>query len=102
MQVFICLARRHPPPGSAIQKSVLDQIRLIYFLDRACIIPDCGCQGIQADGPPVKFPDDREKQPAVCLIKTEAVHLQQIQCHLCHLPGDLSVVLYHGKIAHPL
>lgn len=50
----------------------------------------------------VKLVDNCQDNVPVVLIQSHLIYLKQIQCKRRHLIGNLPVILYLGKITHPL
>src|SRR5262249_16602169 len=69
----------HSAPWSAIQKSYLDQKRLIAFSRRALLSSQRRGQRPNPARPAVVFLDDRQQQPPVNLVEAVLVHLKHLQ-----------------------
>src|SRR5690606_20636876 len=71
--------RRHPSAGGALQKSDLDQVRLVHVFDRPAFFADGGGDRVEPDRSAAEMPDDRRQQLVVDGIKAEGVHLKALE-----------------------
>jgi len=76
--------RRHAGHGRCAQKSLLDEEWLGHVFQRATLLAERGRQAVDADRSAVETLDDRRQQFAIQGVKTQAVHLEQIQRGVRH------------------
>src|SRR5581483_7159816 len=78
-EVLVGELRDHAAPRRAIQKSNLDQERLVDFLDRVRLLRQGRGQCVHADWPSLVFLNDGEQQFAINFVEAVAVHLKHLQ-----------------------
>src|SRR5947207_463953 len=92
--------------GDAALRCALDiafhnQIRLVYFLNRAGFFAYCDRQRIQTNGTAVEFVDQCFDDALVPLIEPVAIDLQHGEGAICEFRGDFSFGFHLHVIAHP-
>src|ERR1017187_3770722 len=61
------------PAGCPLEKSGLDEVRLVEVLEGSAVLPDRGRDRSDADGSAAKFLDDRRQDAAVHLVEAVLV-----------------------------
>ncbi len=70
---------RDPPARRAVDKTKLQQVRLVNIHDRIGFLADRGGDGFQADRPALEFLDDGAQHAAVDVVQAERIDVQQIE-----------------------
>ena len=91
-----------PPAGSTFDKAFLDQIRLVYILDGACILSYAYCYGVKTYRPASIMIYHRLKYVPVNRIKSHLVDLEDIKCLVSNFSRDISVKPYLRKVSDSL
>src|SRR5215211_3165267 len=76
----------HAAARGAFDEALLEQVRLVYVLDRVLLLVDRGGEGREADRAAGELGRDRGEDRAVVTIEAGAVDLQEAQ----GIPGDLA------------
>ena len=92
---------RHSPARCPLDKSCLDQKRLINVFDGILFFADGSGQGLDPDGSAGKFVDQREQQHRIHFVEPEPVHFEHEQGFVGQPPGDRAVAFDLGVVAHP-
>src|SRR3982751_2624420 len=95
----ICLRRGNTPARRTLQKSVLDEERLVDFLERARILADRGGDGADADRPAVELLDDGLEDARVHVVESELIDLEELQRVGGDFAIDYSARAYLGEVA---
>ena len=75
-QLTIRIWHRDAPLRCALDVTFHDQVRFVYFFERARFFPDRDCERIQTDRTAIKFVDERFDDALVPLIETVAIDLE--------------------------
>src|SRR4051812_39805204 len=95
----ICLRRGNTPARGTLQKSVLDEERLVDFLERSRILADRRGDGTDAHRPAVELLDDGLEDPRVHVVEPELIDLEQLQRVGGDFAIDRSARPYLGEVA---
>src|SRR5205809_6246724 len=71
--------RGHPSSRSSIEKSDLNQKRLVDFFDRIRLFSKCGRQRVHPYRPALVFLDDRQQQFPIYLVEAVAINFEHLQ-----------------------
>src|SRR5215213_605036 len=88
--------------GSSLEKTELDEIRLVDIHDRIGFFTDCRCQRLDTDRSATEFFDNRTKNSAVNVVESEVVDIEHRQRISGNLIGDIPLAPNLCKIARPL
>ena len=78
-EVVVGQRRCHAPPGRAIEKSYLNQERLVDIFDGVFFFADRRGDAVDADRPAAELVDDRPQQLPIDLVESMLVDLEQLQ-----------------------
>lgn len=70
---------------SSFKQAELDKIRLIDLLNRSLFFGECGCDGVEADGPAAKFLDHGLQDVPVGTVQTKVINAKHLQSLLHNL-----------------
>ena len=84
--------RRHAPARSAVQKTDLDEKRLVDLLQCVLLFGQGGGQGVEAHRPAVVLLNDCAQQATIKLVEAVRVHFQHL-----HQAWDRGVVESQAK-----
>src|SRR6185369_11467941 len=99
--MFICELRRDPPPRSPVQKSNLNQERLVNFLDRIRFFCQRRGQRVHPNRPSLVFLNNRQQELAVNFVKSVFVDFEHLQRGLRRGQINLSCASHLGVVPHP-
>src|SRR4051794_36471423 len=88
----ICLCGGDATAGCALEESVLDEERLVDFLERARILADSSGDSAHSDRSAVELLDDGLEDARVHVVEPELIDLEKLQC----IGGDFSIDLPAG------
>src|SRR5208337_5439399 len=91
----------HSSARRAVQKSDLDEERLIDFLDGVSLLRQRRCQRVHPHWPALVLLDDAEQQLAVNLVEAVAIDLEHLQRRLRRRFVDLAYALHLGVVTYP-
>ena len=86
--------------GRALDKTFLDEERLIHFLDGAGILVESCCKSRQSHRAATKLVDDGGEQLVVNLIETISVDIKSLEGISGYVGVDLAVAFHLGEVAH--
>ena len=99
--MLICQMSSHPPSRRPIQEANLNEERFVDFFNRIRLLGQHGSQRIYPDRPALIFLDYGQKQLAVNLIETVAIHFQHLEGLLRRRFIDLARTPHLRIVAHP-
>ena len=88
--------RDHPPPGGALQQTLLQQERLHHGFERRGIFTKTGRQRVETDGAAAIAVLEQMQQAPVAGIEAAAIHPMQAE-GLMHQGGAHPAVAAHGS-----
>ena len=97
--VFVGQVRSLTTPGSALDKSLHDEKRLVHFLDRALVFAYSRGYRIDTYRPTVKFVNDCREQLVVYLVQAVLVYIERLECEMRDLEVYDAVALDLGKVS---
>src|SRR5688572_28268331 len=77
-QVGIGALGSNTATGSSLQKTELDEVRLVHIHDSVCFLTDCRRQCLDADWPAAEFLHNRAKNAAIDVVKSEVVNVEHL------------------------
>ena len=101
-KVPVCTLCHDPPARCPLDKSVLQEIRLVHVFQSPGVFRDRSSKGIQPHRPSLEFLDHSQEYHPVIVIQPVFIYIQKVQRIIRHLSGDLPVIFYLGKIPNPL
>src|SRR6185437_5390531 len=84
VEIFERAVRGDPPAWSTVQKSKLDQIRLVHFFDCVRLLVNRSRNRTQSHWPAPVLRGNRHHDFLIDLIQPVAVYLQKIERRLSH------------------
>src|SRR5215470_18796798 len=100
-KVFVCKLCRYPAARSTVQKSYLNEKRLVDLFDRVRFFGEGGGKCVHANRPALILLNDRQQQLAINLVETVTVHFEHLQRGLRRRQIDLPSAAHLRVIAHP-
>src|ERR1043166_9552684 len=91
----------HPPAGSTIQKSNLNQVWLDDLFNRIFLFMNGGRQSAYPNRAAFKLLDDCQEQLSIHLIEAVRIDLHSIQRIIRDLMSNPAVIVNIGIVAHP-
>ena len=85
MQVLVRQLGDLATTRGALDKALLDKIRLINILYRACVFAHRRSDGIQTNRPALELVDNGAEQLVVDLVEPKRINIERLQCIL----GDI-------------
>ena len=98
--MLVSKLRGLPPARSQLQKSHLNEKRLVNLFDGLHLFAERGGKRVDAHRPPAVFFDDRQQELAVHLIKAAGIDFQHIERTARHRRGDVAVGLDLREVPH--
>ncbi|CAM2144510.1 hypothetical protein PT2222_160067 [Paraburkholderia tropica] len=99
-EVAIGELRGHASARRALQKALLDQIRLKHVLDRVALLADRGGEVVHAHRAAVELVENRFEQLAVHQVEAHGIDVEHAQRGVGDLRGDRAIGLHFGVVAH--
>src|SRR5687768_15558149 len=99
-EVAIGLRRRDAPTRRALEKTVLNEKRLVYFLDRARVLPHRGTDRRDSHRAAVELLDDRLEDARIHVVEPELVDVEHDERVRRDLARDAAVGLDLREIAN--
>ena len=75
-EMAIRLCRSHAPAGRSLKESILNEERLVNFLDGPLIFADCRGDRAYSDGSALEFLDDRLENARVHVVEAKLIDVE--------------------------
>src|SRR3990172_7918924 len=98
-EVAVRRGRSHPPPRGPLEKSLLDEERLVHVLDRVPLLAHRRRDRFHADGAAVELLEDDPEDLPVHHVETLPVHLHLEERVVGDLLVDRAVPAHLGEVA---
>lgn len=100
MQVLVRQLGNLATTRGALDKALLDKIRLIDILYRACVFAHSRSDGVQPYRPALELVDNGAEQLVVDLVEPKSIDIERLQSILGYFQIDRTIALDLRKVPH--